>query len=244
MRAHPRFGELARYSESWLVEAGRHALVQGDVNVETWLNAAANPSETPTQRSSDPSLVAESRPTPLPSAADHFGHRATPEPYEAAKKLRVGPITLGRWEVIAILAVIALILVIGLTTVIAGRGDSNQHASTQVVVAPPSAAQLCATKWNGSTDSFSTTSKQMVRAISQTGGQATTLYVSAGFSADFPDRCLVTVANPDVGNVVQFTETSQGGFRLSGTGRVSDVPDSAKQWNATMTSDGVMLAGF
>ncbi len=68
-------------------------------------------------------------------------------------------------------------------------------------------------------------------------------YVSVGFAADVTDRCLVTVAQPDVGHAMQFLQTSDGSFRLVQATTISQIPVSAKQWNATGDRAGQLAAG-
>ena len=73
-----------------------------------------------------------------------------------------------------------------------------------------------------------------------------TPYVSVGFSADYPDRCLITASNPDRDKAVQFLETRNGSFKqVGGLGNFlssSHLDPSVTRWNASADRNGnVML---
>lgn len=71
-------------------------------------------------------------------------------------------------------------------------------------------------------------------------------YAAVGFSVDFPDQCLVTIAVPEygVGGVgFQLQETRPGEWRGLGGGGLETFPASAKQWNATRLPSGELVIG-
>lgn len=86
----------------------------------------------------------------------------------------------------------------------------------------------------------------MARTYAQRGSD---IYVSVGFSASFPDRCLVTMAVPDFDVANQFMEASTaqrstiGSFTPGGTTKVADLPPSVQHWNATTDADGNLVEG-
>lgn len=72
-------------------------------------------------------------------------------------------------------------------------------------------------------------------------------YVSVGFAADFPDKCLVTFAFPSTDDTLQFIESGgsspMGPFSVPTNGTVGGLPESTKDWNATLSEDGTLRLG-
>lgn len=68
-------------------------------------------------------------------------------------------------------------------------------------------------------------------------------YASIGFAADYRDKCQITVSFPNAESFYQFLEANSGSpmgaFSHSG-GQGGDAPDSAKDWNATINTDGTL----
>jgi hypothetical protein len=76
-------------------------------------------------------------------------------------------------------------------------------------------------------------------------GNPTDVYSSAGYSADYPTLCLITISNPDLGGESeQFLQQTNGSFQLSGgVVNVSELPASVTQWNATADPQGNLSVG-
>lgn len=86
-----------------------------------------------------------------------------------------------------------------------------------------------------------------------------TRYVSVGFSADFPDRCLITFASPDRGEAVQFLQSTaaftfqgqtydgryRGNYKTVGNDVISigSLDSSVTQWNARAGSHARIRLG-
>jgi hypothetical protein len=68
-------------------------------------------------------------------------------------------------------------------------------------------------------------------------------YVSVGFSADYPDLCLITASNPDTDIAMQFLESQNspygGNYKPSGDPTSSSNLDpSLTNWNASANAEG------
>ncbi|MGW0854200.1 hypothetical protein [Streptomyces sp. NPDC002690] len=102
------------------------------------------------------------------------------------------------------------------------------------------AVQGCADSWNernpnkGSVASIATAAQQTADA---------TAYVNVGFSEIFPDRCMITVANPSTLYAQQYLQESGNEWSMipAWTGMVSQIPSSVRQWNARMAQSGVII---
>jgi hypothetical protein len=125
-------------------------------------------------------------------------------------------------------------------------GDDGDSAEIPVD-AGPSDAETCVDRWNsGATENAKRLIGNFARSF-RTDAETPT-YVSAGVSADVPDRCLITIAQPDVGQggiAYQYTETAQGTFEFPSGGSlpISALPESVKQWNARGDSAGEITLG-
>lgn len=142
-------------------------------------------------------------------------------------------------------ALVAIPIVIATSS---GKNDSGSRDSSSISDQPaePSAAEECVDKWNsGATENAKQLIGQFARSLR---GDETPTYVSAGFSADVQDRCLITVAQPDLGGdgiAYQYVETAQGTFEFpSGNSEsIAALPDSVKQWNAHGDRQGNLTLG-
>lgn len=138
------------------------------------------------------------------------------------------------------------VFVIGAVVVLlSGCGGGSSSTSTDSTASDDAAAanaeraqnQHCVTVWNGADNRFAS----MANSIAG-GGDA---YVSVGYSADFPDKCLITVAGATTSTAMQFTEA--GGQTASAVGSyapvdpsgipVSQLDESTKQWNAKVIDE-------
>lgn len=112
-----------------------------------------------------------------------------------------------------------------------GVSSEDESATAEFESSP---TQVCMAQWN----QFSK-EKGLLTSID---GQGRT-YASIGPSADFPDECLLTVAQT-TGYVIQF----QGGGEGKPWGTLANDPTLAgldpvtKQWNAAIGPDGTLAA--
>ncbi|MER6112450.1 hypothetical protein [Streptomyces hirsutus] len=99
--------------------------------------------------------------------------------------------------------------------------------------------QACADSWNDGN-----ANKGSVASIS-TAAQAEnpTAYVRVGFSSVFPDRCMVTVANPSTMYAQQYIQEGGTAWPVAPAwnGSVNDLDASNLPWNARMTQDGTII---
>jgi hypothetical protein len=135
-----------------------------------------------------------------------------------------------------------------LTVVLAlGSNDDSADADTKTADAEvvtetvdegPPPEERCVDLWNGADAETARGMGSVYRSM----GDA---YVSVGFADDFPDKCMITVAYPSQDRVSQFIESgSTGGplgpFGAPSTGNISDLPESTKDWNASMAENGTV----
>lgn len=90
----------------------------------------------------------------------------------------------------------------------------------------------CVAMWNASGG----VAKSMVNTLSA----QRPAYASVGPDATFNDRCLLTVAFPDIDSALQFREGGSGGQAWAALGQLSasDLPDSVKGWNVKVVDAG------
>lgn len=139
-----------------------------------------------------------------------------------------------------LIPVVAALAICGIAIAAAGSGGGGKadpaDDSTEVTVnAGPPPEQGCIDSWNATPpeDNFGKTWIQLEEET----------YAAVGFSADFPDQCLVTLAVPRIDQATQVQETNPGEWTWQGNSSVSQIPVSAKQWNATRSSDGSLSLG-
>lgn len=142
------------------------------------------------------------------------------------------------------LVVLALAL-LGLGVVLLGQGgsddtegDGDKSAFEGVEIDP---AAPCAALWNDASDPVprSIVAKMAVGP----GGSYAPVYAKVGYSADVPDRCLITVAQPDDGQVIQFLQRSDGSFPPKLTTNLRALHPSNKEWNTYADADGEIFFG-
>ncbi|MFC4609703.1 hypothetical protein ACFO9E_18060 [Streptomyces maoxianensis] len=143
-------------------------------------------------------------------------------------------------------AVIALGVVVaaGVTGgVIAAQGDpesAQASASDDLANTADDAVQGCADSWNeGNQNKASVAS--IATAAQQT--ENPTAYVHVGFSDLFPDRCMVTVANPSTLLAQQYLQEPGNGWSgiPAWSGSVSQIDSSNLPWNGRMAEDGTVI---
>lgn len=127
----------------------------------------------------------------------------------------------------------------------APNASEDQATSTTAAETPES---RCVDLWNeaGTDESYG---KQEITSVSETLEERSgskTLYVTVGFDATFPDRCLITFASPDLGVAYQWRESTDargGPYTSAGGGTIDDLPESVTDWNARTDGDANVLEG-
>jgi hypothetical protein len=152
---------------------------------------------------------------------------------------------IGRRGLLAVSAVAVLVVAVIAVAMSASEGDKDaQPAGDSSGSAPLNEARAqaapedrCFTLWNSSNDRV----KRLYAYLPKSGD----VYVSMGFAADFPDKCLITLGSLRTGQAAQFIEGGVSGLDNQSFGiipgtprRVAELPDSAMQWNARMIDDG------
>ncbi|GDY74131.1 hypothetical protein SAVCW2_23960 [Streptomyces avermitilis] len=117
--------------------------------------------------------------------------------------------------------------------------SASDDGKADVVDSPDESLQACADSWNDGN-----ANKESVASIS-TAAQAEnpTAYVHVGFSSVFPDKCMITVANPSTMYAQQYLQGGGGEWSLAPawTGSVNDLDGSTLPWNARMAQDGTII---
>ena len=147
------------------------------------------------------------------------------------------------WErsplTLILLGAVVLITVVGLVSRVGDGPRVSREATASGTATPPvssaDARRACIDSWNhpANDDEFPS-------ALGQQQGES--LYVSIGPSADFPDRCLLTVAAPD-GLALQFHGDLSGNWGGMGSTRVETLDETTKDWNASAQPDGSLAVG-
>ncbi|MGW3764265.1 hypothetical protein [Streptomyces sp. NPDC005131] len=121
-----------------------------------------------------------------------------------------------------------------------GNDSSEDSASTSGVPADqPDPLGSCIASWNKNN-----TNKANVGSV-QTAAQTSskpTAYVNVGASDMFPDRCMITVANPSTMIAEQFVQDGGSGWGVAPAwfGQASQLDESVIDWNASMAQDGTI----
>jgi hypothetical protein len=117
-----------------------------------------------------------------------------------------------------------------------GTDDSRPHASR---IAPDPAAaspvEKCVISWNENNSN-----KASIGSMNTLGSP--TAYVNVSFSSLFPDRCLITVANPSNMYAQQYMEETgdSWSFAPSWTGSANNLDSSVTDWNGSISQDGTI----
>lgn len=94
----------------------------------------------------------------------------------------------------------------------------------------------CVALWNKPSNDYG---RQLISGYSEQPP-----YVNVDFSATFPDRCLITSANIDIGRAYQFIEGGQSGGELGpfglpvSEGSVNELPPT--DWNVASDTEGFL----
>ncbi|MFI6606829.1 hypothetical protein [Streptomyces sp. NPDC050507] len=102
------------------------------------------------------------------------------------------------------------------------------------------AVQGCADSWNENNPHKGNVAS-IATAAQQSG--TPTAYVNVGFSDLFPDRCMVTVANPSTLYAQQYLQDPGNGWSgvPAWTGTASQIDSSNLPWNGRMAQDGTVI---
>ncbi|MFD8072136.1 hypothetical protein ACFV3E_05735 [Streptomyces sp. NPDC059718] len=132
-------------------------------------------------------------------------------------------------------AVVNAQLSTGDTAVIAPTENGESVADTAL-----DALQGCADSWNDRNANKANVAS--ITTAAQKAGSASA-YVNVGFSAAFPDLCMITVANPATLYAQQYLEEPGRVWSLAPawTGQVSQLDSSGLPWNARMAQDGTII---
>lgn len=149
------------------------------------------------------------------------------------------------WVVLPVAA-----LIVASAIGIAARGNNGaapattDRASEGSVTAPE---ERCVKLWNQPGASLA---KSTATSYAERGEAIATV----GFASDFPDRCQIVIASPDSGaGLVQVWRATGpgedsaspiGAYRPVADGDVTELPTSAKQWNARIGPDGSIELGY
>lgn len=146
------------------------------------------------------------------------------------------------WEDGAMKMRLVLVAAIGMLIVGCGdtKGSKESSGPAADAASENSDLQRCVDSWNAAARSGQGSNANFGKLWLG----PTEKYAAVGFSADFPDRCLVTLADPDLDGAAQFQESGEGGWLMTGdTATPSDIPESAKRWNATRAGEGSLSLG-
>jgi hypothetical protein len=115
-----------------------------------------------------------------------------------------------------------------------GSMDGGSADDSPPAPPPPPAEARCVTLWNSALNR----GNRGMMGNSSFGKP----YVSVGFSADYPDKCLLTVSLPDIGRAFQYQEagTNSEAFRMSWSGSSTGLDPTTVGWNASVTADGLL----
>ncbi|MBL1104963.1 hypothetical protein JK361_10215 [Streptomyces sp. 5-8] len=173
------------------------------------------------------------------------GIPARPEqPPEGPKKSGFWRVMSPRKKAAAIaLGVVAAGAVGSLVAVQAGSEGTAASASgdgkVDVMGSESESLQACADSWNDGN-----ANKSNVASIATAAqDESPTAYVHVGFSSVFPDRCLITVANPSTMYAQQYVQEGGAAWPIAPawTGSVNDLDGSNLPWNAKMANDGTII---
>ncbi len=70
-------------------------------------------------------------------------------------------------------------------------------------------------------------------------------YVSITMSEIYPDKCLITAANPQLNLAAQYLQAEGGpyAFKTQASGEATSLPESATNWNANVNAGGRLSLG-
>jgi zinc-ribbon domain len=138
---------------------------------------------------------------------------------------------------------LALAGLIAIAVMLATAGSSTSHAAADndaSVVDELASLRRCEQLWNSDGNDQN---RQMVQTTARYDGSS---YVDVDYDADFPDKCLVTLAFSDYDRSMQFIERGVdrdlGPFKVADMGAASTLPQSSKGWNAQLNAEDGTIA--
>lgn len=131
--------------------------------------------------------------------------------------------------------------------VLAQRGSSKSAAETpasnaeiaeleeEFGSAEEETLQECVAAWNGPEN---VGPRNEVSTLEAT-------YASITLSELYPDKCLITTANPQLNLAAQYLEVESGPytFKTQASGEATSLPESATNWNAHVNAGGRLSLG-
>jgi hypothetical protein len=128
-----------------------------------------------------------------------------------------------------------------LAAVIAASGSSSEsddRAAADTGNAPAYEGELtalrrCQRLWNSAGNNNN-------RAMAKGMAEHSAAYVDVDYAADYPDKCLVTVAFSDFNRAMQLmksgTDSAYGPYRWMGTNDADALPAASKGWSAKLNA--------
>ncbi|MGW1799193.1 hypothetical protein ACWCQN_25290 [Streptomyces sp. NPDC001984] len=148
-----------------------------------------------------------------------------------------------------IAAIVCAVIAGGITYAVNTRGGdasadttADTSSDTPASTEDPAfkAQQQCAVSWNLHNPDRTNVGSLITSAQSS---DTPTGYANVGFSTMFPDRCMITMANPATMIAMQYIQ--DGPDSWSGipawTGTVSGLDPSTTDWNARVITDGIVV---
>ncbi|WP_328626066.1 hypothetical protein OHA88_16215 [Streptomyces sp. NBC_00353] len=121
-----------------------------------------------------------------------------------------------------------------------GNDSSEDNADGSGVPAnQPDLLGTCIASWNK--NNMNKAGVGSVQTAAQTSAKPTA-YVHVGANEMFPDRCMITVANPSTMIAEQFVQDGGSGWGVAPAwyGSASQLDESVIDWNASMAQDGTI----
>jgi len=139
---------------------------------------------------------------------------------------------------------VGLIVLVAVVVAVAGGGDGDSSggaadgvAEADLVAAERAGNERCAELWNS-------TENQTWKGLAGTQSNTGDAYVSVGFAADYPDKCLITVSIPAIRTARQFMESGgdigAGPFGMPVDADPNSLDPSLTNWNASIDEEGTI----
>lgn len=141
--------------------------------------------------------------------------------------------------VVVIVAVIVIVLVSGGSSKSAAETPASNGEIAELEEefgsAEEEAFAECVAAWNGAENVGPRNEVSTLEAS----------YVSITMSEIYPDKCLITAANPQLNLAAQYLEVENGPytFKTQASGEATSLPASATNWNANVNAGGRLSLG-
>lgn len=137
---------------------------------------------------------------------------------------------------------IALVVLVAVGVVVLAGGSGKSASETpaseaeiaevseEVESAEKEALAECLTLWNGPENAGPRSEVSVSEAS----------YASVTISKLYPDKCLITVANPELNLAAQYLQIENGpyAFKNQASGEATSLPATVTEWNASADSGG------